>query len=378
MSTKGQHILLSAHVCSHVALFRQPLITELLRRGHRITILAEVDEFIGFIHQYPTVNFIPVKKLNRGSINPLYNLQFTHELYSIYRSVRPDLIIHFTIKPNIFGSIAARALGIKSVAVISGLGTPFAKKGWLKTAVKKLYRFALQFSALIISENREDAEYLKTEGIVPAKKLKSVSGCGVNFNHFKPTNQRKKSNRIVFTFIGRMIYDKGIREFAEASKMLMKENGEVECQMVGQLDPKSTTAVDADELAKWAKAIKYIGFIRDIRTILAGTDCVVLPSYREAISKVVQEAFAMAIPVITTDAPGGRECVTDGENGLLARLGDVEDLYEKMKFFASMSEEDRIAMGERGRSYALKNFDQDKIVGIFIDHLESTLDLKKT
>ena len=344
--------------------FRLNVVRKLLDEDYVVTVIAPVDEYIRYREQYPSVQHINLRQLDRDTTNPWKDARLLGELYSIYKEIRPDLILHYTVKPNIYGGLAAAMARIPSVAVVTGLGYPFIHNGLVRKATRELYRLSNRYHRMVIFENKDDQELFIEQHLVNAGRSLSIKGCGVDTNYFYPRENAGQDGKVVFTFIGRLLYDKGIKEFIEAAKMIRKESREAEFWLLGEIDQENPSAVKKEDLIEWLSEphIHYLGSVKDVRPIMAKSDCIVLPSYREGFSRVLMEAMSMAKPVITTDVPGCREAVEEGKTGLLVTAGNSESLTKAFLRFCSLDTISRLAMGQRGRSKAVAEF-SDEMIG---------------
>lgn len=357
------HIALVANSTWNIHNFRLNLLDKFLAEGHDVTVIAPVDEYIEYKEKYPKVKHVRLRALDRDSTNPLKDLLLIAELTRKYKRIKPDLAIHFTNKPNIYGGIAARRAGIKSIAIVTGLGYAFIRRGWIRNITTMLYRYSSKYHQKFIFENIEDRELFQSLNIVKKGQGVSVKGCGVNTTYFHPYPNGQVHDNLVFTFIGRLLYDKGVKEFVQAAKQIKMRHSNVKFWLVGELDPQNPATVEKDELIQWVDSdiIYYHGFQKDVRTFIAKSDCVVLPSYREAIPRTITEAMAMAKPVITTDTAGCREAVEVGKNGYLAKLRDADDLARSIEKIISLSPSQRKEMGNAGRDMVMQQFD-DRLI----------------
>lgn len=357
-------IALVANSTWNIYNFRQNIINKLLEEGHEVAVIAPVDEYLDYKEKYPNVTHFGLKSLSRDSTNPFRDLLLTLELIRRYSQVKPDLIIHYTNKVNIYGGIASRIKGINSVAIVTGLGYPFIHSGFIQKVTSLLYKFTSKFHKKIIFENIADRELFEDRSIIKKGKGISIKGCGVDVNYFKPSsNGVAKNNKLTFVFIGRLLYDKGITEFVEAAKIIKNKNKNVQFWVVGDLDPGNPAAINKDKLAEWVnnEYIEYHGFHRDVRQFILKSDCVVLPSYREAIPRTITEGMAMGKPVISTDVAGCREAIEEEFNGYLVEVKNKNSLAGAMQDFIELSPEAKKQMGNNGRKKALDEFDDRKI-----------------
>jgi Glycosyltransferase len=318
-------------------------------------------------------SFFPVKNLDRKGTNPIKDLKLFFEYLLLFRKLKPDLVINFTIKPNIYGSISAGLLGIPSISVITGLGYVFIRESWLTKLVKLLYWLAFRFNRAVVFQNSEDMKTLKNlcEG-----ECLLIESSGVDLKHLDPELCKEaKKDEFTFLFVGRLLTDKGIYELIRAYEKLKKEKSKVKLIIVGSPDEGNPNSISKGELEKWIKEglIEWHGFQEDIRPFYCMADCVVLPSYREGIPRVLLEAMAMEKPIITTDAPGCKNVCVDGVNGFLVKPKDVESLYLAMKRMVELGDEKLREFGKAGRRLAEEKYSVEKIVGEYINLIEAVL-----
>ncbi len=355
-------IVLVANTSWNIHHFRSSLLEALEEHKISITVLAPADAHSVHLYNRPHLRYIPLNRLNRRGMNPFKEWSAIGELKKRFREEAPDLIIQFTIKPNIYGSLAAADLGIPVVSVVTGLGYTFLHNGWLQWFVKRLYRLAFRSNTRVIFENKEDRLYFTESGLVDASKAVSIRGCGVNTRTFAPVTEEEPSPP-VFLFLGRFLHDKGIVEFVEAARRLKYSHPTVRCVLVGAPDPGNPASISALQLEQWLEEdlFEYKGFQEQVQPFIKAATAVVLPSYREAIPRALTEAMAMAKPVITTDTPGCREAVTQGVQGYLVPVKDATALYEAMVKMLALQPAARKEMGRQGRLLTVRHFD-DRLI----------------
>lgn len=366
-------IALVANSTWNIYNFRLNVIDKLLDEGHEVAVIAPIDEYLEYKEKYPRVKHYSLRSLDRDSTNPLKDIILILELVRKYRKIKPDLILHYTNKPNIFGGIAARIAKIPSIAMVTGLGYAFIHSGWIKSVTTLLYKFVGGFHRKFIFENIEDRELFERLKIIQKGQGVSIKGCGVNTVYFAPypNGVVKKGEEVTFTFIGRLLYDKGIKEFVLAAKGIKEKYPKVSFWIVGELDVENPATVNKEDLIEWTAndIVYYHGFQRDVRPYIAKSDCIVLPSYREAIPRTITEGMSMGKPVITTDTAGCREAVEVGKNGFLAKVKSTTSLQEAFERFIGLSSEQRHQMGEAGRQKALDEFDDRKIASAIYNEI---------
>ncbi len=315
---------------------------------------------------------IPVKMDSRGA-NPIKDFLLILELYGIYKKVKPDVILHYTIKPNIYGTIAASLLRIPVINNVCGLGTMFLKDNLVSRVAILLYRIAFRFPKKIFFQNEDDQNLFLTRRIVSKKVSDLLPGSGINTNEFISNPQSRNNQPFTFLLISRLIYDKGIIEYIEAIDQLKKEGVDAKFQLLGQIDEKHKRGIPASKIQDWIEKnqVEYLGTTEDVRSYIQNADCVVLPSYREGTPKTLLEAASMAKPIVTTNVPGCNNVVRHGENGFLCKVKDAEDLAEKMKSILILPETQRRKMGDNGRSYIIKNFDESIVIDRYMESIKN-------
>ncbi len=352
-------IALVANTTWNIYNFRLNIIDKLLSEGHQVIVMAPIDEYLQYKEKYPTVKHIGIRTLNRYGVNPIRDVLLILELIRKYRALKPDLILHYTNKPNIYGAIAAKMAGIKSIATITGLGYAFIHKGSISRITKLLYRISAKFHQKLIFQNSVDKKLFIDNNFIENENAILVKGSGVDTNFFFPSDNGVDYNYTTFTFIGRLLYDKGIVEFVNAAKVIRKKYPHSRFWVVGELDQNNPSSIEKEDLNKWIeeKVIEYRGFENDVRPVLRKTDCVVLPSYREGLPRIILEGLAMAKPIITTETAGCEETVEPGQNGFLVPIKSSTKLIEAFEKFMALDHKQQRAMGDAGRLKAEKEFD---------------------
>ncbi len=339
------------------------MISKFVDEGWKVTLLAPADDYTqGFLAQ-DAIDFVALKQLQRDTTSPWSNYSLYQELKSYYRQLKPDVILHYTSKPNIFGSFAAGRLGIPNYSVITGLGYAFIRKGILQSIIRLLYRRAARSTTEFIFENEDDLALFRA-GIIPPTQGKSIKGCGVDIDYYRTDIPLVDSQPTIFTFIGRLLTDKGIMEYLRAAKMAKQEYGpNAKFTIVGEVDTSNPASITRQDLQQWIDdgVVEYRGFQDDIRPEIIQSHCVVLPSYREGMPRTMMEALSMSRPVITTRVPGCREIVDEGVNGYLVAAKSAGDLLEAIKSYMQLPHGKRVEMGMAGRLRAETLFDHTKI-----------------
>ena len=343
--------------------FRLDVIRWLLKNNVKVVVFAPSDDYADKLSAQGC-RFIAIHFNNRDE-NPVKDYLFYRQLRKLYREHKPDFIFHYVAKPNIYGSLAAHAENIPSVAVITGLGYPFARRNLLFLIMRMLYRKALKHASEVWFLNNEDAKVFITEKIVSIDKMKVLPGEGVNTKHFAPSPQHPGGEPFEFLMSTRLLKSKGIGLYADAARILRKKNYHVNFSLIGFFENHHPDSISAESLQKWEDEglITYLGFADDVRPYLQKADCIVFPSfYNEGVPRCLMEAASMEIPAITSFNRGCKEVVLNNSNGYLCNLNDPFDLADKMEKMINTSPDERQRMGKNGRQLVLKKFDICKII----------------
>ena len=350
--------------------FRKGLILSLMDKGNEVITIAPKDKFTYKLMDMGC-RHIPVKMDSRGA-NPIKDFLLIWELYYIYKKIKPDIILHYTIKPNIYGTIAASWLRIPVINNVCGLGTMFLKDNLVSKIAIMLYRVAFRFPKKIFFQNDDDRQLFLQRKIVSKKVSDLLPGSGINTRDFQPAQNPNKTGKFTFLLISRLIYDKGIIEYIEAIEMLKQEGMDAKFQLLGPIDAKHKRGIPEEVIQEWIEKnqVEYLGTTEDVRSFIEKADCIVLPSYREGTPKTLLEAASMGKPIVATNVPGCNNVVLDGKNGFLCNLKDSNDLAIKMKKIFSLEPGKREKMGIESRSYVVENFDESIVISKYLESIE--------
>jgi glycosyltransferase involved in cell wall biosynthesis len=372
---KSITIAIVANTTWNIYNFRLNILRILTESQYQVIVIAPEDEYKVYQNEFPMVKHIPLKQLNRKGVNLFQELRLCHKLFTIFQRERPDLIINYTIKPNIWGGIAASLLKIKYLCVVTGLGYTFLHNGLVYFASKALYRMAFKRAESIIFENIDDKNLFNTLKLVPAHKSLSVKGCGIDTQHFQPMPKNKTHLGFVFCFIGRFLWDKGIGEFIEAAEIVRKKVPTTLFWLVGEPDENNPSCVPRDQIKIWEnkQIIVNQGFAKDVRQFIRNADCIVLPSYREGMPTILAEAAAMCKPVITTDVAGCHEMVDINKNGYIVPVKSANELANAMLKMLALPAVQLAEMGAYGRRKVENEFDNRLIAAFFLKMIEKSI-----
>ncbi|UCA10511.1 glycosyltransferase family 4 protein [Aeromonas enteropelogenes] len=351
--------------------FRHGLLTQLINSGCRVIVIAPPDSYSKNLSNIgcEVIDLIAYTK----EANPIIDIKMMWTLYRTYNQIKPDLIIHYTIKPNIYGSIAARLAGIPSLAITTGLGYAFINDNYVAKIARLLYKLAFYFPNEVWFLNDDDRQEFLKRNLIKESKASLLNGEGIDLDHFSPVSVSKKYNdkNVCFLMIARMIWDKGVGEYVDAARLIKKKYPNVSFRILGDCDFSNPRAINQEYLLKWdgERVIDYMGSVFDVRHVIAKSDCVVLPSYREGIPRALLEAAAMAKPLIATNVPGCRDVIIDGRTGVLCQPKDVESLASAFELIINSSIVERYNMGKAGRAFMFERFDERLIIKKYFEVL---------
>lgn len=354
--------------------FRAGLIRDLIAHGCEIAVVAPDGPYSNRIRALGAT-FLPVKLDPRGQ-SPLADLGLLWRYRRLLGTLAPDAMFGYTAKPNIWGSIAARSLSIPVINNISGLGTAFIQGGRLEKLVSGLYRLALAGSATVFFQNEDDQALFVKRGLVRPAQARLLPGSGVNLDHFA-TAPLPANRRFTFVLPARLIWDKGIREYADAARILRQKGSDARFQLLGKIEPPTAQSVPESEIRAWERdgLIDYLGMVDDVRPVFSAADCIVLPSYREGTPRSLLEAGAMGRPSVTTDVPGCRSVVEDGLTGLLCAAHSAPALAQAMEHMLDLRPARRRAMARAARKRIEQVFDERIVHRACREALSSSISL---
>lgn len=358
--------------------FRIDIINHFINDGHEVCLVvppARTDwDKVGA--KVPKgVRIIEVSMQPSGT-NPIRDLSLFIGYLRIFRRERPDVVFNYTIKPNIYGSIAAKMCGSRVFCMLAGLGYMFDGKGVVKTLGLKLYKYGLSKAEKVFVLNQMNYDKIISSKMVSASKLLLLHGGeGVNLNDY-PFQPADYSNDITFLMVSRVLYDKGYQEFVEAAQQIRSQHPNIHFEILGPLAYDSPMGVPKDifEYDQQKDIFHYLGVASNVRDFVSRPDIVVvLPSkYGEGLNRSLMEACAIGRPIITTDIPGCMETVDEGVNGYLVAKGDVQSLINAMERFIELSVQDKCAMAQRSHEIAVNRFDIKKVLNIYDELLRKS------
>ena len=370
---KGK-VLICLNLAWNLVNFRSGLIRALVEAGYEVVAVAPRDEYAPRLAALGC-RFVELPMDNRGT-HPGRDLLLLLRFVRLFWRERPDVYLGYTVKPNVYGSLAARLMGIPVINNIAGLGAVFIQGGRLAQVVRWLYRQALKASRKVFFQNDDDRQLFIAGGLVRAEVADLLPGSGIDLARFSVAPQRVPApgdRRFRFLLIARMLRDKGVGEFVDAAGLLKARWPQAEFCLLGFVDVQNPTAISRAQMDAWVARghVLYLGVSDDVRAEIADADCVVLPSYREGTPRTLLEAAAMGRPLVATDVVGCREVVEDGGNGFLCKPGDAHDLAGKMEAMLLLQPEQRAEMGRLGREKMEREFDEQRVIKKYLENIES-------
>ena len=367
-------VLIALNTAWNLYNFRAGLLRALLESGYDVVAVAPADNYTEQVVSLGC-RFVPLSIDSQGK-NPFKDLLLLWRFIRLLRNEKPNIFLAYTVKPNIYGSIAAHLLDIPVINNISGLGAVFIENGILAHVVRCLYRFSLSRSRMVFFQNNDDRLMFLEDEIVPEDITDLLPGSGIDLSSFSVESLPNMSS-IRFLLVARMLWDKGVGEYVEAARILKRRGVKAEFSLLGFLEVDNPAAINRMQMEAWVNEgiIRYLGVSDNVRKEVKEVDCVVLPSYREGTPRTLLEAAAMGRPIITTNAVGCKEVVDDNVNGYLCHLKDATDLAGKMEKVVTMTSEEREMMGLRGRKKVESEFDERIVIEKYIEIINYQISL---
>ena len=373
---RPHHVLIVSNNAWTIVKFRQATIRYLIASGYQVSIVATIDkpEYVSQI-QSIGAQFYDVK-IHRKGKNPLIDIFTFVQFIRLYRLINPDLIIHYTIKPNIYGTLAARIHRIPTISMITGVGYVFSSSSRMtRFMINWMYKVVLRIPDIVWFTNDSDRHEFVSNKLVPIEATDIMPGSGVNVDRFLPIDINDADQPFTFLMIARLQIPKGVREYMQAAQIIKFTKPQVCFQILGYIDsenPGSLTAKDIDSYVQQG-VIEYLGADENVVKYIAQSSCVVLPSYREGLSTTLVEAASMAKPLVASDVPGCNDVVIDKKNGFLCKPADTMDLARAMMRMIELPLSKRNDMGRLGRSRVIEMFDEKILIQKQLTTIESIL-----
>jgi glycosyltransferase involved in cell wall biosynthesis len=362
-------VLLSVNTAWNAWNFRAGLLDAIMSNGYRAVVAAPADRYAERLVG-AGCEFVDLPMDSNGT-HPGRDLRLLLRYLALLRSQAPAAYLGYTIKPNVYGSIAAQMLGIPVINNIAGLGAAFIDNSMVTRVARLLYRTALRRSSRVFFQNPHDHKLFVEAGLASAGVTDLLPGSGIAPGRYDaaPAPARGDGAPFRFLLVGRMLVNKGVVEFAEAARIVRQRVPDARCQLLGPVNEANPNRVPPQDIAAWQAEglVEYLGAADDVRPHVAAADCVVLPSYREGVPRTLLEAAAMARPIVATRVPGCIDVVEDGVNGLLCEARNAPDLARAMLDMASLPLARRQRMGAAGRLKVVEEFDEALVIRKYLD-----------
>jgi glycosyltransferase involved in cell wall biosynthesis len=359
--------------------FRLNLMLALKAAGYSVVAVAPDDAYAQRIRD-AGFTFAPVK-ISGGGTHPVREFCSVLRLISIFRSHRLSLVLSYTPKGNLYSALACITLGLRFLPNVSGLGRAFIQKSPVTFIAKFLYRITFVRACRVFFQNSVDMAIFVDSGLVRTEQAERLPGSGVDLTRFTVTDPLPRPiDSPVFLLVARMLWDKGVGEYVESARRIRSYFPHARFQLLGFMDVDNPSAISRQQMEEWVTEgiVEYLGATDDVRPYLEAVDCVILPSYREGVPRTLLEAAAMGRPIITTDAPGCRDTVIDGNSGFLCRPGDAQDLSDSISRFIGLSKEERRRLGLNGRKFVERCFDEQYVLRRYLDVVRAiTIDMEE-
>jgi len=360
-------IAITANTSWYLYNFRINTIKSLISYGYKVVAIAPADEYSQKLEQLGCL-FININ-IDQGGTNPFKDIKTLINFYGILKKNNIECILNFTPKNNIYGTLAASYLDIKSINNIAGLGTLFIEENISSKIARLLYKLSQKNATKIFFQNEDDRGIFLNSGYAKKEITDRLPGSGVDLTRFT-VSPAPDDHVVRFLLIARMLYDKGIGHYVEAARILkQKYNQSVEFRLLGFLGVNNPSAVPESEMQSWVSEgiVTYLGVSDTVEQEIAQVDCMVLPSYyREGVPKSLLESGAMGKPIVTTDNVGCRETVDHGVNGFLCQPRSTESLASALELIIQMSHEERLEMGLASRKKMAEEFDEKIIIDKYL------------
>lgn len=364
-------ILIFCNYANGLYLFRKELLKTFLEKGYETVVSVPPDENCGKLEKLG-VHLLPTAFERRG-INPIHDGSLFLRYLRLLKEEKPDVVLTYTIKPNLYGGLACRLRKVPYLVNVTGLGTAMEHAGMLGRILFLFYRAATRKAACVFFQNEANRKSMLDKKAVTGKN-RLLPGSGVNLQEhpFAPYPSEEKG--IIFLAVIRIMKEKGIEEYLKAAEEIIKENAKVQFYLVGEYEEETRAHYEPriEELS--AKGvIRYFGHIDHVPEVMAQSHVIVHPSYHEGLSNVLLEAAACGRAVLASDVPGCRETLSDGETGFLFQPGDTGSLLEAIRRCLLLTQQQRAQMGALGRQYVERTFDRQRVIDTYLEEIQKAV-----
>ena len=369
-------ILVLSNNANGMYLFRKEALLSFKNMGYETVVSLPPDDYCDKIRALG-FKVIPTRMERRGS-NPVHDIKLFMEYIKLIKKEKPDIVLTYTIKPNLYGGLACRIKKIPYIMNVTGLGTALTNPSVMSKILLKFYQIAASKAACVFFQNEGNRQFM-ADNNVALNNSRLLPGSGVNLNEHKLMPYPDESGGIIFLAGLRIMKDKGITEYLDAAQKICGECEGAHFYLAGEYEEETRNIYEPriNELSGRG-VIKYLGHVDNINEVMAGSHVIVHPSYHEGMSNVLLEAAACGRPVLASDVPGCRETMQQGLSGLLFKPKDADGLAGAIKTMLSYTESDRKEMGLRGREYMEHMFDREKVVRAYLEEIEKVMKYGKT
>ncbi len=367
-------VVLSSNVSWSLYNFRRNLIKTLLKNDFDVYIVTKSDSYTEKLVELGC-KYINVD-IDASGTNPFSDLVVIMRLCKIYYKIKPDYILNFSPKNNIYSTFSSYFCNAKIINNIAGLGVAFIRETFISKLIKTMYKFTQHKADVIFFQNHDDKNLFLEHGICKESQVKMLPGSGVDLERFRPSISvdSSKSNKLVFLLVARMLYDKGVKYYVDAARILKSRYGsDVEFSLLGFIESDNPSAVSQEIMDSWTSEgiVNYLGVSDNVENEMEKASCIVLPSYyREGVPRSLLEAAALGKPIITTDSVGCRDAVTDNYNGFLCEPKCLDSLVLALDKFIQMDFQTRLVMGNNSRFKAEAKFDEKIVINKYLSCLQ--------
>ncbi len=363
-------ICITANTSWYIYNFRIGTIERLISLGYKIVTVAPDDEYKQKLEEKGCSHYSIY--MDKSTKNPVKDLLVIYSYYKIFRKIRPQFVLSFTPKCNIYGTIAARICNAKVITNIAGLGSIFASTSWVSKLVQQLYKFSQKYADHVFFQNEEDMNLFCEKKIADKSKCSRLPGSGVNLQKFSYCELPEGTTK--FILVARMLFEKGIQLYVDAAKVIKQKHPEIEFALLGQIDQKNPSGIPLELILDWQENgwITYLGKTDNVPAVVKEYTAVVLPSYyREGIPRSLLEAGALGKPVITTNNIGCKETVIDGVSGFICEAKSLDSLIEKLEKFIDLPFEKKREMSSYSRKHIENNFDEKTVIEKYLERIKA-------
>lgn len=345
--------------------FRKELIERMLKEGYEVYIALPYGPKVEYLKEMGC-NFIDIP-INRRNTNPLEDLKVLLRYIKILGELKPDVVLTYTVKPNVYGGIACRLKKVPYICNVTGLGSGYLNSGLLQSIVKNLSKISFKKANKVFFQNTKDRDLLIEQGVVQDN-YDLLPGSGVNLRTYKVLPYPAKDKTISFNFIARVMKDKGIDEYLDVAQKIKKRYPNIVFNVIGMIDQPKYEGILNQYQSKGV--IKYHGFKTDMIPFIENCSCVINPSYSEGMSNVLLEAAACGRPIIASNIPGCKEIIDNGVNGYTFEVKNINDLYKHIEEFIQLDYNKKVQMGLEGRLKVEREFDRKIVVDTYIEEIK--------